>query len=159
MLSKSWLLLTNSRDFPSPERDVPENKTHNYHVSSVRIRSEHCVGFLKGRWSSLRGLRVQIANENDIQYAALWITTCIHLHAYAMIHEQQEGRKFSKDRFLREGRKYMRRQREMEREWRESEEGRVAQLEMERDQASEIALLEGKLKREELKEELLKYLQ
>lgn len=36
-----------------PEKDTPENTRYNYYVSAVRIRSEHCMGFLKGRWSSL----------------------------------------------------------------------------------------------------------
>ena len=39
-----------------PEKDSEKNTEFNYYVSKVWIRSEHCVGFLKGCWSSLRGL-------------------------------------------------------------------------------------------------------
>ncbi|KAF8580704.1 hypothetical protein K439DRAFT_1356366, partial [Ramaria rubella] len=29
-------------------KDIPENTKYNYYVSRVRVRSKHCVGFLKG---------------------------------------------------------------------------------------------------------------
>ncbi len=35
-------------------------------VAHLRIRSEHCMGALKGRWQCLLGLRVDVnSNEND----------------------------------------------------------------------------------------------
>ena len=40
-----------------------ENKIFNYYVSKVRVRSEHAMEFLKGRFSSLRGLRQAIQDE------------------------------------------------------------------------------------------------
>jgi hypothetical protein len=39
-----------------PKKDEDNNNTFNYYVSRVRVHSEHCVGFLKGRWQSLHGL-------------------------------------------------------------------------------------------------------
>ncbi|KAL1726521.1 hypothetical protein EV714DRAFT_192258, partial [Schizophyllum commune] len=63
-----------------PEKETPENATYNYHVSRVRVRSEHCVGFLKCRWSSLKGLRVAVDATKGLIYASVWATTCIHLH-------------------------------------------------------------------------------
>ena len=70
-----------------PEKSYPGNETHNYYVSSIRIRSEHCVGFLKGHWSSLHHLWVHINNQHELMYATLWVITCIHLHNFAMAHE------------------------------------------------------------------------
>jgi hypothetical protein len=74
-------------DYNRPEKYSTENTTYNYYVSKVRIRSEHCVGYLKGRFSSLRGLRIRIDKPRDIQYASLWIASCIHIHNFAMDHE------------------------------------------------------------------------
>jgi hypothetical protein len=50
----------------------------------VRIRSEHAVGYLKGRFSSLRGLRQQIDDPVDHQRALEWIRACIILHTYVI---------------------------------------------------------------------------
>jgi hypothetical protein len=55
----------------------------------VRIKSEHAVGHLKGRFQSLKGLRQQIKNETDHLRAIEWIRACIVLHT--MIHEIEEG--------------------------------------------------------------------
>jgi hypothetical protein len=46
----------------------------------VRIRSEHTIGYLKGRFSSLRGLRQQINSKRDHEIAINWIITCVILH-------------------------------------------------------------------------------
>ncbi|KAJ7841243.1 hypothetical protein B0H13DRAFT_1572676, partial [Mycena leptocephala] len=54
------------------------------------IHSEHCVGFLKGCWSSLRGLRISIDNDKGVTYALLWIMACINLHAFAIRHENND---------------------------------------------------------------------
>jgi hypothetical protein len=87
--------------YKKPANNVPENKTFNYWVShvrtiliqvlsikigfQVRIRSEHAVGFLKGRFQSLRGLRQQIKNETDHLRALEWVRTCLVIHT--LIHE------------------------------------------------------------------------
>jgi hypothetical protein len=139
-----------------PEKDTPENTKHNYYVSKVRIRSEHCVGFLKGRWQSLKGLRVHVDGQKGIQYAGLWITTCIHLHSFAMQHEDNGN--IQNDQFFRSGVKYVKHQRELEKEWRERQRQRAADMEREQDESSEILLLEAKIKREEMKEELFRWL-
>ncbi|KAJ7698835.1 hypothetical protein B0H14DRAFT_2219712, partial [Mycena olivaceomarginata] len=62
----------------------------NHMHASVRICFDHCVGFLKGHWSSLRGLRIAINNNKGIQYASLWIMACINLHAFAIRHENSD---------------------------------------------------------------------
>jgi hypothetical protein len=51
----------------------------------VRIRSEYAVGFLKGRFQSLRGLRQQIKNERDHLRALEWVRTCLVIHT--LIHD------------------------------------------------------------------------
>ncbi|GLB38048.1 putative DDE superfamily endonuclease [Lyophyllum shimeji] len=51
--------------YKKPASYVPENKQFNYWVSHVRIKSEHAVGYLKGRFQSLKGLRQQIKDERD----------------------------------------------------------------------------------------------
>nr|GAT50916.1 predicted protein [Mycena chlorophos] len=65
--------------YKKPAALEPENRTFNYHVSAVRIRSEHAVGFIKG-FQSLRGLRQQIKNRRDHLRALEWIRTCIIIH-------------------------------------------------------------------------------
>lgn len=119
------------------------------------MRSEHCVGFLKGRWSSLRGLRVAISNEKLLHFATLWIIGCIHLHAFAMKHE--EGQDMRRDTFYREGHKYQKKQRKAEEKWRRRQRRRQAENEEELDRNDDIELLEGKLKREELKDAIIAY--
>jgi hypothetical protein len=53
----------------------------------IRIRSEHAIGFLKGRFASLKNLRVNIKNERLHKFATYWIASCIGLHAFAMLCE------------------------------------------------------------------------
>ena len=114
------------------------------------------MGFLKGRWSSLRGLRIRINNEQSLQFASLWITACIHLHTFATDHE---GAQFvTKDKFYKLGRKIMRRERREQREWNEVREREAAEIEANMEERGEIELLEGKFKREQLKKALFEYL-
>jgi hypothetical protein len=138
-----------------PEKDTPDNTLFNYHLSAVRIRSEHCMGFLKGRWSSLRGLRVKMNNEKGLQLASLWITACIHLHTFAMDHEDKQF--ITRDKFYKVGRKIMRKEKRELAEWNAAREEEAMQVEN-MDEEGEIELLEGKLKRERLKKELFAYL-
>lgn len=46
-----------------PEREEPDNRVFNNHVSMVHIRSEHAIGYLKGRFHSLKGIRVKIHDK------------------------------------------------------------------------------------------------
>src|SRR5207245_3652830 len=47
-----------------PAALLPENTAFDYAVANIRVRSEHCMGALKGRFQCLRGLRVNI-NSNS----------------------------------------------------------------------------------------------
>lgn len=72
-----------SRSIPvhkEPYSLIPENTVFDKAVSHVRVRSEHCMGALKGRFQCLRGLRVQINNNQDHIEACRWITIAIILH-------------------------------------------------------------------------------
>ena len=76
--------------YKKPERDIPENAEFNNHVSMLRIHSEHAIGFLKGRFPSLKNLRLQIKNAKEHRIATLWVTACIGLHNFALRHEAEE---------------------------------------------------------------------
>lgn len=56
----------------------------NRKFSSARIIVEHVMGLLKGRWSSLRGLRVQIQKKEDIERVNQWIVAILVLHNMVM---------------------------------------------------------------------------
>ncbi|KAF9514843.1 hypothetical protein BS47DRAFT_1258617, partial [Hydnum rufescens UP504] len=63
-----------------PEHNIPVNRKFNYHMACVRIKAEHTIGFLKGHFSSLRGLRQQIKDERDHELAVYWVISCLILH-------------------------------------------------------------------------------
>ncbi|KAJ6517529.1 hypothetical protein C8R47DRAFT_255905 [Mycena vitilis] len=56
----------------------------------VRIRSEHAIGFLKGRFHSLKKLRILIKDEKTHQFATYWVMACVGVHAFAMQQEAEE---------------------------------------------------------------------
>jgi hypothetical protein len=56
----------------------------------VRIRSEHAIGFLKGQFSSLKDLRINIRNERSHKFATYWVASCVGLHAFAMQCKSEE---------------------------------------------------------------------
>jgi len=76
--------------YKKPERDIPENEEFNNHLSMVCIRSEHAIGFLKGRFHSLKHLRLRISDERSHKFATYWIAACIGVHAFAMQCEDEE---------------------------------------------------------------------
>lgn len=71
----------------APENFNPRNRRFDYVVSSVRVRSEHAMGALKGRWQCLRGLRVLIRNNTEHAKACQWIQVAIVLHNIAIAQE------------------------------------------------------------------------
>lgn len=161
-LSKVWpdcsVFLFSAESTPyRPDKNTAENARYNYTVSKVRIRSEHCVGFIKGRWQSLKGLRVRIDNPKQLTFATLWVTACINLHSFAMNHET--GADMEKDSFFKQGVKYAKERRVKERRWRHILRRVRRKVQGRRGVDEEIELLEGKIKRQMLKEELLQYVQ
>lgn len=54
-----------------------EQRHFNFFLSTIRIRVEHAIGLLKGRFQSLRELRIQIGSKQKHRWAILWIRCCI----------------------------------------------------------------------------------
>ena len=58
----------NTRTIPvhkPPASLIRENAYFDKVVSHLRVRSEHCMGAIKGRFQCLRGLRVNINSNED----------------------------------------------------------------------------------------------
>jgi hypothetical protein len=61
------------------------------------------MGYLKGRFSSLRGLRQQIGDAREHKRALAWVKTCIIIHTLvSFIEEGDEDNEFM-DQLVREG--------------------------------------------------------
>ena len=76
--TQTWMITPYKR----PLSMQPENRRFNYHLSQVRVRSEHTVGFLKGRFASLRRFQIQILDADSHMTALSWIRACIILHTF-----------------------------------------------------------------------------
>lgn len=49
-------------------------------IKQIRIRVEHTIGLLKGRFQSLFQLRIQVYDHKKHLWAIMWIRCCIILH-------------------------------------------------------------------------------
>ncbi|KAE9402088.1 hypothetical protein BT96DRAFT_756431, partial [Gymnopus androsaceus JB14] len=67
-----------------------KNHMFNTTVSKIRIRSEHAIGLLKGRFQSSKALPVRIKDAKSHKMATLWGVACIVVHNYALEHEAKE---------------------------------------------------------------------
>lgn len=76
--------------FRKPESEEPENSIYNNYVSKICIHSEHAIGFLKGRFQSLKGLRVNIHDKASHRFATYWVISCIAVHSFVMTCEAEE---------------------------------------------------------------------
>ena len=66
--------------YRQPFAEIAENKVFNEYFSSARVKIEHVNGILKGRWSSLRGIRTQIKEVKDFQIVNDHNLVCLNLH-------------------------------------------------------------------------------
>jgi len=57
-----------------------DHEVFNTAVAAVRIKVEHTIGRLKGRFQSLKALRILISTAKDHARAVLWIRACCVLH-------------------------------------------------------------------------------
>ena len=90
--------------YKKPERDLPDNEVFNNHLSHIRIRSEHAIGFLKGRFQSLKELRIQIRNKKSHKFATYWVACCVGVHAFAMACEDAgETYEYDRQEFIDDG--------------------------------------------------------
>ena len=112
----SWCITPYKR----PHAALPENKTFSYHLSwvrssfhsfqnssecfeQVRVKSEHAMGYLKGHFSSLRGLYQQIGDAINHKCVLTWVKTCIVIHTLiSFIEEGDEDNEFINE-LVREG--------------------------------------------------------
>ncbi|ETO68891.1 hypothetical protein F444_14370 [Phytophthora nicotianae P1976] len=62
-----------------------EKENFNKWVAHVRVVNEQTIGVLKGRWSSLRELRVQIRKSEDMNRELLWLSACVVLHIMVLL--------------------------------------------------------------------------
>jgi DDE superfamily endonuclease len=72
-----------SRSIPvhkEPVSLIPRNAIFDRYVSRLRVRSEHAIGALKGRFQCLQGLCLQINSKSDHVEACRWVTIAIILH-------------------------------------------------------------------------------
>lgn len=67
------------------------NDIFNRWLSRIRVRVEHCIGLLKGRFQSLKGLRVAVNSKLGLEKAMRWIRVCIILHNFAIVDEKRLG--------------------------------------------------------------------
>lgn len=76
--------------YKAPEKLWPENEIFNNHLSIIRIQSGHAIGFVKGRFQSLKRLRIFIKDEKSHHFATYWVLACIAVHCFAMSCEEEE---------------------------------------------------------------------
>src|SRR5690554_2930126 len=58
--------------YNSPAADLPDNTAFNFYLACSRVRNEHCIGALKGRWQSLKELRRQLQNDSNMGNFRYW---------------------------------------------------------------------------------------
>ena len=66
--------------YKSPAANFPANKEFNYCIAKSRVRNEHTIGILKGRWASLQHLRLALASKKDMKHIIRWVNCCVILH-------------------------------------------------------------------------------
>lgn len=52
----------------------------NYRLSGLRISVKHCIGHLKARFPSLRGLPHRICRKWDVALCMKWVGSCVILY-------------------------------------------------------------------------------
>lgn len=87
----------NSRTIPVHKKPAsldPKNALFDKTVAHLRVRSEHCMGALKGRFQCLRGLRVKINSNTDHGNACMWISVAVILHNMVIDMEGNEAAQY-----------------------------------------------------------------
>lgn len=68
----------------------PAHTHFNNVIAKIRIASEHCNGMLKGRFGSLKELRLVISDERSAAHVCAWISACVVVHNF-LIDERLAG--------------------------------------------------------------------
>ncbi|MBW0471777.1 hypothetical protein O181_011492 [Austropuccinia psidii MF-1] len=66
--------------FKVPTSNTQINTEFNFCLARSHIQNEHVVGILKGRWVSLREMRLRSNDKDDITSYVDWIKACCILH-------------------------------------------------------------------------------
>jgi DDE superfamily endonuclease len=66
--------------YKKPASLHPENAKFNQILSSMRVRVEHCIGILKNRFQSLKGMRQRISGRKSARQVVFWVKACAILH-------------------------------------------------------------------------------
>lgn len=72
---------------------TPTQNHFNNALSKLRVASEHCNGMLKGRFGSLKELRLLISDAKSAGHVCAWISACVVLHNFLIVERfaQQAG--------------------------------------------------------------------
>lgn len=71
--------------YKHPAAAVPDNKLFNELFSRARVCIEHVNGILKGRFMSLKGIRIQQKVLADFARINNWIKACLVLYNYLLV--------------------------------------------------------------------------
>jgi len=66
--------------FKEPECAFAEHRNYDHQLARLQVKSEHAIGILKGRWGSLKELRLTLATDRQFSFSMTWITACILIH-------------------------------------------------------------------------------
>ncbi|KIK23176.1 hypothetical protein PISMIDRAFT_100908, partial [Pisolithus microcarpus 441] len=77
-------------------------KTFNQHLSKIHVHSEHFYGLLKGHFQSLQEMHFQIQNQQDLDFANMWIQCCLILHNLILKIEEDLGMVSSNLKYIEE---------------------------------------------------------
>jgi len=70
--------------FKEPDCTSPAERNFNYQLARLRDKSEHTISILKGRWSSLKEVRVALATDKQFSFAMGWVVACCVLHNFCV---------------------------------------------------------------------------
>ena len=78
----SWLIAI--VPFKKPAALEPDNTLYCYIDSRKRVEVEHAIGELKGRFQSLRGMRVNLVTQGNYRALLDWVDACCVLHNWLL---------------------------------------------------------------------------
>jgi len=78
--------------FKKPASLQPKNAALNRLLSSMRVKVEHCIGILKNRFQSLKGMRQRIGGRKSAKHVVDWVKTCAILHNMVLECDEWEVR-------------------------------------------------------------------
>lgn len=69
----------------------PAQLHFNNAIAKLRVASEHCNGMLKGRFGSLKELRLILSDVRSAAHACAWIAVCIVIHNFLIVERLASG--------------------------------------------------------------------